>query len=423
MQLSRRKLILSSLASVASLGQIRQVALAEESPASRDILIFVFLRGGCDGLNLLAPVDDSRYKAARGMDTRISEKGSEQGLALTNGYPGFDFRIHPKAAALKELYEEKKLAFIHAAGVPNATRSHFDAQSLIERGSSEDNARAVRDGWLTRHLRSINSNGLIPVVAGTEALPDSLLGYGNSCCISAIDEFSFQGHWKYAAMQKDILKRAYTGNSIIEEAGQRTITVVNEIDKRLKRDKEGNIVPYRPHNHASYPSEDYASGLKRSLEVLATIIRMNVGLQVGLVDFDGWDTHQGQLYQFTNQVDALSRALHAFYTDLADAKQKVIVVVMSEFGRRFRQNKSYGTDHGHGSLMMVLGEAVNGGKMFGTWPGLAAEQLDQGADLKVTTDYRSVLSEVLTHRLGNPHIDLVFPGFKPSELGLVHKQV
>lgn len=419
MYCSRREFLISSVSAALALGQINQLVFAAESSPNRDVLVFVFLRGGYDALNVIAPVDDNNYKSARGTDTRIAEKGNDAGLHLTNAYPGFDFRIHAKAAPLKELYDEGELAFIHACGVPNGTRSHFDAQSLIERGTSHDNARALRSGWLTRHLSIINPGGVIPAVSSTESTPESLAGFGKACCISEIGEFAFQGHWKYGTQQQQLLRTAYQGKSPLATAGTRTLQTLDFINSRVKRDSEGNVLPYRAGKQAIYPSDDYAQGLTSSLQIIARLIKMDIGLELGLVDFDGWDTHQSQAYVFPNQLDALSRALHAFYTDLSDFKNRTTVVIMSEFGRRFKQNESAGTDHGHGSLMMVLGGNINGGRLLGTWPGLETEQLDQGVDLKVTSDYRSVLAEILSRRLNNPRIDLVFPDFKPTELGLI----
>jgi uncharacterized protein (DUF1501 family) len=417
MRCSRRTFISSAIGAGMTAALWPKLVFAQDGTTSGDLLVFIFIRGGWDALHVVAPVDDPNYQAARGTDTRVAENGSGKGLTLDNAFEGFDFRLHAKAAPLKELYDQGDLALIHACGVPNGTRSHFDAQSLIERGVSEDGSRRVSSGWLTRHLSCSGLNGILPVVSSTDTTPESLLGCANSCCISDIGSFAFAGHWKYAGEQQRILRRAYSGNFPLSVAGTRTLSTLDYVSRHVKKDKEGNILPYEVENGATYP-RDEQEALTNSLQTIARLARMDVGLKIGLVDYDGWDTHQGQNYVLPGLLDGLSRALNAFYTDLSDYKKRITVVVMSEFGRRFRQNESYGTDHGHGSLMMVLGGNINGGKMYGTWPGLANEQLDQGVDLKVTTDYRTVLAEVVSSRLRNPQTDLVFPGFSFTPLGI-----
>lgn len=416
MKCSRRSFLLGA-SSILALGQIQDLVWAADSATAGDILIVIFLRGGWDALNVLAPVDDQNYRAARSTATRITAKGEYSGIRLNNAFDHFDFQLHKKAAPLKELYDNGDLAFIHACGVPNGTRSHFDAQSLIERGTGDDNVKTLRSGWLTRHLRSINARQLIPAVSTSGLTPESLQGFNHACTISDIGSFTFPGDWRYGEEQKKILQSAYSGDSPLFRAGRSTLSLLNYVSSRVKRDKDGNALPYQPGNRAVYPKE-YNEGLCNSLQLISRMIRMNIGLQIGLVDFDGWDTHQNQLYLFPGQLEALSRALHAFYQDLSDIKNRVSVAVMSEFGRRLKENESGGTDHGHGSLMMVLGGNVNGGKVYGSWPGLDNRNLDQGADLQVTTDYRSVLVELVAKRLGNPHTDAVFPSFARHDLNV-----
>ncbi len=418
MKCSRRSFLLSGVSAALAFGHIRQLVFGAEPGKQSNILVFVFLRGGWDALNVIAPVDDPNYLAARGTDTRIIHSGSGAGLALRNAYEDFDFRLHSKASPLRELYDNGDLAFIHACGVPNGTRSHFDAQSLIERGISEEGTARVGSGWISRHLRIIDPSGVLPAVSTSGTTPESLNEYVNTCSINDIGAFSFQGSGTYGPQQQNILRGAYTGSGLLAAAGARTLQTLDFVGAHVKRNKDGEVLPYQPQHGSPYPGDEYAQGLTSSLEIIARLIKMNVGLQVGLVDFDGWDSHQSQAYTFPNLLDGLARALHAFYTDLAEYRNNMTLVVISEFGRRLRQNESYGTDHGHGSLMMVLGGKVKGGRMLGKWPGLASEDLDQSVDLRVTTDYRSVLSEVLGKRLANPRVDLVFPGFEPVALGI-----
>jgi uncharacterized protein (DUF1501 family) len=147
---------------------------------------------------------------------------------------------------------------------------------------------------------------------------------------------------------------------------------------------------------------------------------MDAGLRVATVDYDGWDTHEGQEYRFGELVSEMSRALSAFYNDMSRFHSKMTVVVHTEFGRRLKSNQSEGTDHGYGGVHMVLGNGVKGGKLHGEWKGLANENLDEGADLAITTDYRTVLNEVLTKRVGLADTKSIFPGFEIKKtLGIV----
>ena len=210
----------------------------------------------------------------------------------------------------------------------------------------------------------------------------------------------------------DTLRKLYAGSGAIQQAGQRAIETIDTLNK------EGSL-DYTPEPGLTYPYPDNSFG--SSLKLVAQTIKLGMGLQVATVDLGGWDTHEnqgvGENGYYSSQVDTLARGLHAFYNDLPVHHDKLTVVVMSEFGRRLGVNASNGTDHGHGNVMFVLGGKTNGGKIYGQWPGL--EDLDQSQDLKITTDYRTVLSEILMRRMGNPKIGRVFPGLTEyTPLGL-----
>lgn len=420
MNCNRRQFLIGCSGAVAAMagGRLQNLAFAagSQETVQRDILVLIFLRGGCDGLNLIAPSNDPFYIAARSAETRILESGGHRGLPLKQSIGKTDFFLHPKASALKELYDSNALAIVHACGLTNGTRSHFDAMDLIERGTSDSKNKNISNGWLTRHLTSIGAGGLIPAVAASPSLPDSLLLSQHAVAIPEPNAFSF---W-FDESQQTALRKLYKGSTPLHEAGLRTLHAVDIVAGKLSRDKDGNVAPYTPENHAEYTSEGLSSELSTPLQTIAQLIKMDVGLQVATVDYGGWDTHEYQNAAFPNLVDGLSRGLMAFYNDLSRYHDRLTVLVMSEFGRRLKANESGGTDHGHGNIMFALGGNVQGGKMYGSWPGLATEQLDDRADLAVTTDYRSVLSEVLIRRLGNPRLNSVFPKFtnyKP--LGLV----
>jgi len=415
MPLSRRNFLVGCSATIAALagGRVGGLAFAAEGlPAQRDILVVVSLRGGCDGLNLIAPVDDPAYVAARSAELRLAERGEYAGLRLKNALPGFDFRLHPAAAALKEIYDSGDLALVHACGLTDGTRSHFEAMEYMELGAARQ-ARPT-SGWLSRHLAAVGAPGMLPAVAVNNSLPLALLADPTAVSLPSPASFSLQGHWRYGPQQLDLLREAYGGAARLEQAGARTLTAIDTLASYLPHDSEGNPLPYQPADTVEYPAEEYAAELSSALQSVSQLVKMEVGLQVATVDYGGWDTHEGQSYIFPELVEGLSRSLAAFYNDLSAYRDRLTVVVISEFGRRLRANESGGTDHGFGNAMLVLGGQTNGGQMYGRWPGLATEQLADGADLAITTDYRTVLSEILTRRLANPQIEAVFPGFSST---------
>jgi len=382
-----------------------------------DLIVYVFLRGGMDGLNLVAPVDDPDYIAARGVDVRLAEKGDNAGLPLANapsGGEGRDFRLHPKAAALKELYDGGHLALVHACGLTSGTRSHFEAMDLIERGVADMKDQGLSTGWLARHMIAAAQNGsrdLVPAIGTSDSPPVSLLGFAQAAAVNDINDFSFYGDDRQRAALNQLYRASGndgTGLSV-RSAGAKALRTIATINSKLACDDKGELIPYHPEKSATYPENN---DLKGPLQTVARLAKMDVGLRAAAVDFGGWDTHQGQQNYFPTLVEQLSNALAAFYNDMSRFHDRLTVVAMSEFGRRLKSNRSDGTDHGHGNVLLALGANVNGGRIFGTWPGLATEQLDSRADLAVTTDYRTVLCELLARRAGNADPAAMFPGFK-----------
>jgi uncharacterized protein (DUF1501 family) len=381
--------------------------------ANDDIFITVFLRGGCDGLSLVSPYDDPIYIAKRG-SIAVPNQPEAYGGALDINPQNSSFTssigLHPKAGPLRELYEGGHLAIVHAAGLNNDTRSHFDAMDYIERGTP--NNKNTSTGWLTRHLQVMHPAGMLPTLAAGSAAPNSLLGEPEAVAMNDPRSYGLSGPWQYTnnndSRYKDAMlnsaSRFYAGSDIVQDAGKRTIETI----KALRT--TADYVPL-----TSYPSGSFGDSLK----TIAQMIKLDLGLRVATVDLGGWDHHESEGVNetygpFNRLVIQLAQGLHAFYNDLPNHQGKLTVVVMSEFGRRLGVNQSNGTDHGHGNMMLVLGGQVNGGKVYGRWPGLADEQLDHQQDLAITTDFRTVLSEIVVRRLGNTKLGAVFPSITPE---------
>jgi len=393
-----------SLAAMAG-SRITNLAYAADAASAPDnLLVVLFLRGGCDGLNLVAPVNDKSYIAARPEHLRLTDKGKYEGLTLKNSYAGVDMRLHPRAGGLRELYDQGDLALIHGCGLTNGTRSHFEAQDMMERGVADQKSMNLSSGWLSRTIEALQPAGLLPAVAIGGELPDSLLHSKVAVSMHEARQFGYGRE-----EQVDLLKRLYSGNESIHRVGKLTLDTITTLQSKLPRDKDGNTIDYQPEANISYEN---TGDLGENLQALAQLAKMDTGLRVATVDYGGWDTHQYQEDEFSELTDELSRALMSFYNDMSRFHKKMTIVVHSEFGRRLKSNQSDGTDHGHGGINMVIGGGIKGGKLYGEWKGLANEHLDQGADLAVTTDYRTVLNEILTKRVGLVDTKFIFPGFE-----------
>jgi uncharacterized protein (DUF1501 family) len=406
-------------------GKVSQLVFADtaHASASDEILVVVFLRGGCDGLSLLSPYDDGIYRANRG-ELALPLAGANAPLRLDPRNPSYNtssFGLNAKMPHLKELYDGGSLALVHACGLDDDTRSHFDAMDYMERGTPGN--KTTSSGWITRHLQTTPASaGLIPVIAaGTEA-PASLLTYNGAVAMANPRNFGLNTHWRYNRREENypmlrVLEDFYPQRSSYPgaAAGRRTLETI----KAVRAADPGS---YTPRAGVAYPGGSFGS----ALQTVAQVVKMEQGLRVATVDFGGWDTHDNQAYSdgtgyLPDRLGALSQGLHALANDLVDYLGRLTIVVMSEFGRRLGRNASNGTDHGHGNVMMVIGGNVNGGKIYGNWPGLV--DLDQGQDLRITTDYRVVLGELIYKRLGNVNLGSIFPGLTAdrfTQLGLVN---
>jgi uncharacterized protein (DUF1501 family) len=418
MTIARRSLLHGGLA--ATLGTLlpvpglRHLAFAQ-SGASPKMLIVVHLRGGCDGLNLVSPATDPAFIAARVSELRVAAEGADAGHALANGPdPKIDFRLHSQAAGLAELYQSGQLALVHAVGLTDGTRSHFVATDMIERGVADAaSLNHVATGWLTRMVGGSEVKALVAAsAAGTPS--GDLTGLPGALAVADLNGgLGLPG----GDPVKTMLSRLYgNDNSKAGDAGRRALASLGTVNARLPRDPQQKPLPYQPTANVKY---DGSAEFERPLKTVAQLIKMDIGLEAATVDLGGWDTHEYQNYRFKAQVAKLSSGLAAFWNDLAAYHDRMLVVTVTEFGRRLRSNRSAGTDHGRAGVMAVLGGKVHGGRFHGTWPGLAPEALDEGVDLKVATDYRQVLSELIDARAGH-HVDAVFPGYHyAGPLGLV----
>ncbi|MEQ8509465.1 MAG: DUF1501 domain-containing protein [Rhodospirillaceae bacterium] len=411
MRLTRRNLLLgaSGGAFMATMGPGLRVSMAADSK-SDEILVVLFARGGADGLQLVAPADDAAYQQAR-PSIAVKVNGTSAGLPLANSLSGVDFFLNPDAPELNNLYSSGDLAFIHAAGVPTENRSHFKSMDMMERGLA-DNENNLTSGWLTRHLQTLSQDRpLLSTVSTASNNPISLLGYPQAVSIPDVKDFNVAG----GDVNADVIAALNSGSSPYQQVAQQTLEAINTVQTKLEGLPETGNGDSLSENGPAYTN----GPLSKALKNLATLIKMDVGLDVATVDHGGWDHHNNLVNEFRGQMTELSQSLGAFWEDVADYKDRISLVFMTEFGRRLNENASNGTDHGSGSVMMVLSGNANGGQMYGDWPGLKAANLDNG-DLAVTTDYRQVIAEILAKRHNSPSLEAVFPTVTYAPLGIVN---
>lgn len=389
-----------------------RVALAAEDPAPRDVIVSIYLRGGSDGLSLCVPHGDPHYYKARPTLSVPPPDSNrpKRGLDLD----GF-FAFPAALAQLLPAFRAGECAVVHATGaVANRwSRSHFDAQRWMDVGKPSDSS--LTSGWLARHLASVTpvrDSAALRGVSLNSALTESLRGGPHTLPVPDVQRFAYDGGWPEIDDIVEVWTRSYAAAPdplrLAAEQTRETLALLRRVD----------VANYRPGGQVTYPTCD----LGRALKSAAALIRAEVGVEAIAVDTYGWDTHddQGTMDGYLGQLMTdLAQSLAAFHGDLHAAGTRYTVVVMSEFGRSVAENESLGTEHGTGNAMLLLGPAVMGGKVHGTWPGLHPDQLFERQDLRVTTDYRDVLSEVLMRRLHNPATEVVFPEFRPHPLNVV----
>ncbi len=367
-------------------GWLERAAAAEASQGKK-VLVAIFLRGAADGLNLVAPYGDRGYAAAR------------QNLALARekclDLDGF-FGLHLNLKALHEMFAEKKLAIVHAAGSPDHTRSHFDAQNYMESGTP--GLKSTRDGWLNRALSVDQKASPLRAVSMGPALARSLRGPAPAVALNSVRDFAVKDELagaEYMARYEASL------DADLKATGKDTFAAIRLLESLRK-------TAYQSENGAVYPR----GKLGASLRQIAQMIKSEVGLQVAFADMGGWDTHVNQANLLGNLARELGEALGAFYQDMGARMDGVTVVTMSEFGRTVRENGTRGTDHGHANAMFAFGGGVRGGRVYGQWPGLEREQLYEGRDLRVTTDFREVLGAAVRAHSTETELARVFPGYR-----------
>jgi uncharacterized protein (DUF1501 family) len=366
------------------------------------VLVVVFQRGGMDGLNVVVPFRDPAYYKLRPSIAVSEPTTGDDGAIDLDGFYG----LHPALVPLKSVYDKGHLAVIHAAGSPDNTRSHFDAQDYMEIGTP--GIKNTPDGWLNRSLAG-RSSAPTPLrgVAMTARTPRMLAGETPVLTISSIDEFRLRNEQLNGSLQK---LYANSTDPLFRQGGESLFQAMAALHR---------VQATIPESTTTYPNNRFGQSMKQ----IARLIKSNVGLEIAFAEIQGWDTHVnegGAKGQLANRLKELGEGLSAFYQDLGDRMEDVVVVTMSEFGRTARENGNRGTDHGHGNVMFAIGGKVRGGRVLGRWPGLAPEVLYEGRDLDLTTDYRAVCSEVLQKHLGLESSTAVFPGFRASgSLGLI----
>ncbi len=399
---SRRLFLKNSALAMFGVGSVpiwlSRAVYAKEAPGERKkILITIFQRGAVDGLNVVIPHGESAYYSLRPSIAIPRPDGTDGSAIDLDGR----FGLHPALRSLKPLWDQKQLAIVEAVGSPDPTRSHFDAQDYMDSGTP--GLKATYDGWLNRALRSQPHASPLRAVSLSPDLPRTLRGKNEALVVSNIGDFQVKD-----AQVASTFESMYgtSVDQILHGTGRETFDAIKIMQSIQK-------TPYSPANNARYPN----GRLGQSLQQIARLIKANVGLEVAFTDVGGWDTHvnetgpQPHTGQLANLLHDFGDALAAFSQDMGDRMADITLVTMSEFGRTAKENGDRGTDHGHANVMFVLGGQVRGGHVYGEWPGLAREQLYEGRDLNVTTDFRTVLSELVSKQMGNRRIASVFPGF------------
>ena len=385
------------------LHQFAHAQALNDGYGKKKVLVTIFQRGAVDGLNMVVPHGDAEYYDLR-RSIAIPQPGKADGAIDLDGH----FGLHPVMASLEPFWKSKNLAIVHGSGSPDNTRSHFDAQDYMQSGTPGN--KSTRDGWLNRVMQSTASANASPfrAVSMTQALPRALYGRSPSVAMTSLSDFAIK-----AGIFTSDLKGGFEGvyqenaKDSLGETGKETFEAVNFL-------KRANPAKYKPENGAAYPNTQ----LGRSLMQIAQLIKARVGLEVAFSEINGWDTHINQgasRGQLANLLRDFSSSIAAFATDLGTQMDDVVVLTMSEFGRTARENGSRGTDHGHGNAMLVLGNSVKGGKVYGEWKGLKPDQLNEGRDIAVTTDFRDVFAEVAAKHLGSRDLKSLFAKYSVSK--------
>ncbi len=417
--LTRRIFLRGSAVVLAGMGAVPSwlARAAAIEGKKRKVLVVIFQRGAADGLNIVVPFAEKRYRDLRptlgiappsGQNVQTNVNG-----LIVNGPNGnaidLDgrFALNGAMQPLKALWDKQQLAIVEATGSPDSSRSHFDAQDYMESGTS---GKTTGDGWLNRALPPAGADtSPLRAVAMGKQVARTLRGEREAIAVGDPQQFNMGNQ-----DATSILENMYA-TSVDAQWGR----TGKDAFEAMKLIQSINRTPYNPQQGGA-PLYAQGGDLGRSLQQLARLIKADAGVEAAFAEIDGWDHHGNENQQLSGLLRQFSSALAGFSQDMGDRMEDIVLVTMSEFGRTAEENGNGGTDHGHGSLMMVLGGPVRGGKVYGEWPGLEKEQLFEGRDLAVTTDFRAVLGELIRGHLGQKDLGPVFPGFQPGgPLGLL----
>lgn len=374
------------------------------------ILICIFQRGAMDGLMAVTPFNDPYLKKARPGLFMSAAKTEKVSLIDLDG----QFGLHPSMSIFEPLFKNNQLAIVHGIGSPNNTRSHFDAQDYMESGTPFK--KSTDSGWLNR-AAGLMTHQATPfrAVSLTPALPRSFYGNASSIAINNLADFKISSN--QAKSNLNVTAKSFedlydeTTNQIIKNTGKETFEAVELLSKL-------NLKKYQTTQGVIYPNSNLGNALKQ----IAQLIKSDVGLEIGFAESSGWDTHFNQGTNngiFARNIGDLSNSIAALWNDLGDdLKDNVVIMTMTEFGRTVKQNGTNGTDHGRASCNFILGTNIKGGKVYGDIKPLSIENLEDGRDLPVTTDFRSVFNEVAQKHLNIKNTKQLFPDWDGGNLDL-----
>jgi uncharacterized protein (DUF1501 family) len=380
----------------------------------RKVMVCIFQRGAMDGLMAVTPFTDTYLQQARPTLFMSAAKSS------TTGNPLIDldgrYGLHPSMKSFEPMFRDKRLAIVHGIGSPNNTRSHFDAQDYMESGTPFD--KGTNSGWLNRAVGLLGHDTLTPfsAVSLTSAMPRSFYGDNPALAIANLQDFGIQmrGNPTGTDLASKSFEQLYGQSSagLLQNTGKESFDAIKMLQKTDVRN-------YKPANNVVYPY----SALGNALKQIAQLIKMDVGLEVAFTESNGWDTHFNQGTEngiFARNVADLSNSIMAFWNDLDAYQDDVTVMTMTEFGRTVHQNGTGGTDHGRASCNFILGNTVNGGLVHGQVQPMTTDNLEDGRDLPVTTDFRAVFSEVADKQLKVNNDRILFPDWKGEKIGVLN---
>jgi len=414
MSINRRFFLKSGAVALASIGLAkaapsfleRAVFAQNQTPATgrRKTLVTIFQRGAVDGLNMVVPFGERAYYELRpSLAIQKPQSGSTETAIDLDGF----FGLHPMLAPMKPLWDARRLAIVEAVGSPDNTRSHFDAQDYMESGTP--GRKSTEDGWLNRLLQSKRERSASPfrAISMTQNMPRALQGRAPALAITNLSDFTIRAG-RYSKSVQGGFEALYDESvaDVLSGTGRETFEAVDFL-------KRVNPAQYKQENGAQYPRTAFGNSLLQ----IAQLIKAGVGLEIAFTESGGWDTHVNQgnaRGQLAIRLQEFGAGISALVRDLGQKMDDVVILTMSEFGRTARENGNRGTDHGHANAMFVIGNSVRGGRVYGEWPGLKSDQLYEGRDLALTTDFRDVFGELAQKHLGSSNLQSIFPGYQSS---------